>query len=108
MFTYLSSLLAFSFPILAFGVTDFHPEEPCNRVGGQCIRLDQCSIPVPKEYLNLCPEQQDQGAECCHGRIRNEFRCEKLQGACFGAESNCRQVKQAIDCPSGQICCPLV
>ncbi|KAK4880278.1 hypothetical protein RN001_008424 [Aquatica leii] len=88
---------------------DFHPEDPCNAVGGQCIMKDEC--PTPIEYLNHCPQQQNDGAECCHGVSIKEYRCRRFGGECRNDNSRCPELlkrKQATDCPTGTFCCVLV
>ncbi|KAF5277763.1 hypothetical protein FQR65_LT03743 [Abscondita terminalis] len=91
------------------GPVDFRPEEPCNQVGGMCIKKDEC--PTPIEYPGHCPEQQKDGAECCHGVSTKEYRCRKFGGHCVNKGSSCPknlQRPQATDCPDDSFCCVLV
>ncbi|KAK5639925.1 hypothetical protein RI129_010736 [Pyrocoelia pectoralis] len=109
-----SLLLICLLPILALGTSgpvDFHPEEPCNRVGGQCIKRDECSVHIEDQYLNLCPQQQSQGAECCHGVSTKEHRCRRFGGECFREGTRCPdglKRPEATDCPTGQFCCIVI
>ncbi|KAB0792536.1 hypothetical protein PPYR_14495 [Photinus pyralis] len=106
-----ASLLICLLPIIVLGdsgPTDFYPEDLCSAQGGQCIKLDECSVPVDDIYLNLCPEQQAEGAECCHGVSTKEYRCKRFGGDCVADGRPCPdhlQKPQATDCLKGTFCC---
>ncbi|KAF5281293.1 hypothetical protein FQA39_LY05179 [Lamprigera yunnana] len=94
--------------VICLGPTYFHPEEECNKAGGKCIKKDECSNTIPKEYLNLCPQQQAQGAECCHGDSIKENRCQQLGGNCQPECPEFLRRPQATDCSFTHLCCVLI
>jgi hypothetical protein len=43
-------------------------EEPCAIVGGICLPVEECPTGQLNSTRGLCPQQQEAGVECCHGR----------------------------------------
>ncbi|XP_039286640.1 U-scoloptoxin(19)-Sm1a [Nilaparvata lugens] len=84
-------------------------EMECLQEGGICLPADEC--PKGHEAANgLCPAQQENGIECCHGLSNKERACSRRGGLCRD-KIKCPEslrIPYANDCQSQEICCALV
>ncbi|XP_021917952.1 uncharacterized protein LOC110828997 [Zootermopsis nevadensis] len=89
---------------------EIKPEEPCSRAGGICLPEKECPVDHLSPKRGLCPEQQKEGVECCHGLSVLERRCSKRGGQCTSKARCGRQLwdNYAQDCSQNEACCILV
>ncbi|XP_072935529.1 U-scoloptoxin(19)-Tl1a isoform X2 [Epargyreus clarus] len=83
-------------------------EAKCREAGGMCVVSRDCPEGSLSETLGLCPQQQDQGIECCYGMSVKETRCENLGGHCIPGSQFCGPTVTSAYCPGDQKCCMLL
>ncbi|XP_049887924.1 U-scoloptoxin(19)-Sm1a [Pectinophora gossypiella] len=86
-------------------------ELPCTTQGGICVRAFDCPEGKLDRVKGLCPLQQRNNVECCHGVALSETRCRKNGGECMPATSRCPDslvFQRATDCEKDHKCCILI
>nr|CAD7458678.1 unnamed protein product [Timema tahoe] len=86
-------------------------EAPCLRQGGLCLEVVECPEGKLSSQTGLCPDQQNNGVECCFGLSKLERRCNARGGLCrLKADCRSRALWETVaeDCQKDETCCVLV